>query len=151
MIKDLRIDNKPQRVFILKENEERAIYIPLNMLMRVHYQQLLEISERAKDSMLEEMRTTTMPNGINALVQFDSLIQVFEKSKGNPDEGTRTRKPNEPVPVEEKVKEEAVAATPQPIIVQIQQSDIEAATTPTKKAPAKRKAPAKKATPTAKK
>jgi hypothetical protein len=95
MKKDVRIDGRMQRVFVLAEESERLVYIPVKSLDKIHYDQLTEISEANPKNMLTEMSKTKLPNGRNALAVFDSLIQVMVKSSDT--EGERLRKPDEAV------------------------------------------------------
>jgi hypothetical protein len=95
MKKDIRIDGRLHRVFVLTENKDRLLYIPLKNLTKVHYDQLTKISESNPTQMLEEMRKTTLQNGRNALATFDSIIQVLVKESDT--EGTRLPKPEEAI------------------------------------------------------
>lgn len=92
-MKDIRIDNRMQRVFILKETDDRIVYIPVKALLRIDYDRLLKIEKDGKE-MLDTMSKATLDNGINALVQYDNLIQVMMKTKEGV--GQRLRKPDEP-------------------------------------------------------
>jgi len=93
-VKDIRIDGRMQRVFILKETETRVVYIPVKSLHRVDYERLKDLESRADaGKLLELMQKTTLGNGMNALVQFDNLIQVADLSGANV--GSRIRKPSE--------------------------------------------------------
>lgn len=114
MMKDIRIDGRLQRVFVLKETTERIVYIPLKTLHRVDYEALKEVSEKYGNEMMEGLKKTKLPNGRNALAQYDSIIQVSVK-KG--DDTNRLRKPEEAlVEVEiKKVVEEASQAVQNPV------------------------------------
>jgi hypothetical protein len=81
-MKDIRVNGKNIRVFVLKETSDRIVYIPLKTLHRVDYDRLLDIeSVAAKQStaMLDLMSTYKLDNGRNALVQYDKIIQVLKK------------------------------------------------------------------------
>lgn len=95
-MKNLIIDGRIQRVFVLLETDERIVYIPLNGIHRVDYRRLLDIEEKAgdKNDMLEIMKNYTIPeNNRNALVQFEGIIQVMKKNDNN--KGERVKKPDE--------------------------------------------------------
>ena len=94
MLKDIKIDNRTERVFVLTENAERVCYISLKTLHRIDYERLMEISKKFDDKMLEGMKDTTLSNGRNALRQYDNLIQVAQK--GDKNAASRIAKPNEP-------------------------------------------------------
>lgn len=104
-MRDIRVDGIFQRVFILKEDAERIVYIPIKLLHRTDYERLKMVEKAAgRGDMLEEMRKTKLDNGKNALVLYDSLIQVFEiKSTKGVATGERLRKPDEPAVKTEKV------------------------------------------------
>ena len=92
-MKDIRIDNRLQRVFVLRETKDRIVYIPVKTLHRVDYERLREIAERkTSDDMLTVMGEVTLSNGINALLQYDSLICVAIKGEDNT---TKILKPGE--------------------------------------------------------
>lgn len=92
-MKDIRVEGRLQRVFVLKETDERIVYVPLKSLTRKDYERLLDIEGKGGE-MLTEMRRTTLDNGRNALSQYDNIIQVVTKL--NEKEGVRLRKPDEP-------------------------------------------------------
>lgn len=94
-MKDIRIDNRSARVFVLKETDDRIVYIPLKVLHRVDYDRLLKIEQEAGDKMLERMSETVLDNGRNALVQYDGLIQVMKKNSETT--GERLKKPEESI------------------------------------------------------
>lgn len=95
MKKDIRIDGKLARVFVLAENDERLIYIPIKALTEVHYRQLTDISNAHPNGMLEAMRKAKLPNGRDALTVFDSIAQVLIKESANG--GNRLPKPEEAI------------------------------------------------------
>lgn len=81
-MKDIRVDGAFQRVFVLTESEDRIVYIPLKHLHRTDYDRLVAIEKAAgRGEMLTEMRKTVLDNGKNALVLYDSIIQVLKKNK----------------------------------------------------------------------
>lgn len=135
MKKDIRIDGKLARVFVLAENNERIVYIPIKALNRVHYDQLTDISNANPTNMLEEMRKTKLSNGRNALTVFDAITQVLIKETDK--EGSRLPKPDEAI-----LKMETQGQTSQPV----QQEAVPAHTTqPVAKKPAtQRKKPGTK-------
>lgn len=92
-MKDIRINGKLQRVFVLTESDSRYVYIPLKHLTRVDYTRLLDIENKGGD-MLTEMKKTKLDNGRNALAQYDSIIQVAIKETEKT--GSRLPKPDEP-------------------------------------------------------
>lgn len=92
-MKDIRVNGKLQRVFILTESDSRYVYIPLKHLTRVDYNRLLEIEGKGGD-MLTEMKKTKLDNGRNALAQYDSIIQVAIKETDK--QVMRVPKPDEP-------------------------------------------------------
>ena len=93
-MQDIRVDGRTQRVFVLKESDERIVYIPIKSLHRVDYDRLLDIEKAsAPGKMLDLMLKTTLNNGRNALVQYDSIIQVMFKTDEK--NGVRLRKPTE--------------------------------------------------------
>lgn len=75
-MKDIRIDGRMNRVFVLKDADERIIYIPIAMCHRVDYERFKEIAEINPGNMLDQMKRTKLSNGRNALTQYDSIIQV---------------------------------------------------------------------------
>lgn len=115
MMKDIRIDGRLQRVFVLKETNDRVVYISLRSLHRVDYDQLKDISEKYGKDMLEGMKKSKLLNGRNALVQYDDIIQVSLKSG---DDSQRMKKPVESlIAVESKnVAEKEVEVQQTPVI-----------------------------------
>lgn len=94
-MKDIRIDGRMQRVFVLKETDSRVVYIPVKSLHRVDYEFLTNAEKgvsRGTD-LLDILSEAKLSNGRNALVCYDKLIQVMVK---NGKEGSRLRKPDEP-------------------------------------------------------
>lgn len=94
-MKDIRINGRNQRVFVLKETDERVVYIPVKALHHVDYIRLKDIEAKG-GIMLDRMSETTLDNGRNALVQYDDLIQVLVKTGKNT--GERLLKPSEAIP-----------------------------------------------------
>lgn len=99
-MKDLKIDGRTQRVFVLREAEERIVYIPVRALHRVDYDRLKGIeATKTADDMLTVMSKTKLDNGINALVMYQNIIDVANLSKDQKQVATRVRKPTEAKPV----------------------------------------------------
>lgn len=92
-MEDLRINNKLQRVFVLKRSEESVVYIPVKALTRVDYDRLVGIEKKGGE-MLAQMRKETLDNGRNALALYDRVIQVLRLKDDKT--GTRLPKPDEP-------------------------------------------------------
>jgi len=96
-MRDVKINGKTQRVFVLAEGEDRLVYIPVKTLHRVDYTRLVDmenVSKKTKRSMLEVMKETKLDNGRNALVVYDNIIQVMIENEEN--KGVRIPKKNEP-------------------------------------------------------
>ena len=92
-MKDFRINGRLTRVFVLKEAKDRLVYISLKNIIRVDYDVLVGIeaaAARSKVDMLDYMTDYKLPNGMNALVVYDKVIQVMNK-----EDGSRLRKPDE--------------------------------------------------------
>lgn len=114
-MKDIRINGRMARVFVLKETKDRLVYIPLKNIHRVDYDRLLDIeaaATRANSDMLDVMSNYKLDNGRNALLQYDAIIQVMQKttSIGKIDVGERLQKPEEAViqmEIQAVVKEES--------------------------------------------
>ena len=113
-MKDVRIDGRLTRVFVLKESDDRLVYIPLKVLHRVDYDRLVAIENAVKGrsmSMLERMSEVKLDNGRNALTQYDNLIQVMNKTVVDGRiAGERLRKPGEPEDIASQQVVEPVAA-----------------------------------------
>lgn len=90
-MKDISIDGKIQRVYVLKQTGDRLVYIPLKDLHRVDYERLNELSEK-EGELLKVLSRTTLDNGMNALTQYEHLLQIVDIVDGK---GTRVRKPTE--------------------------------------------------------
>lgn len=76
-MKNIKINGLTRRVFVLKEADERIVYIPIKYLHRVDYDQLIEIQKEAPPGMmLEALKKVKLKNGRNALLQLDSVIHV---------------------------------------------------------------------------
>lgn len=101
-MKDVRINGRMARVFVLKETKDRLVYIPLKNIHRVDYDRLLDIeadATRTNSDMLDVMSNYKLDNGRNALLQYDAIIQVLQKttSIGKIAVGERLQKPEEAV------------------------------------------------------
>jgi hypothetical protein len=95
-MKDLTIDGKLQRVFVLAESDERIVYIPVKALNETDYERLVDLEKKNPRDLLGEMGKTTLSNGRNALSVYDSIIQVMEK---------KTEKAGQRIPKPEEIKE----------------------------------------------
>lgn len=95
-MKDLTIDGKLQRVFVLAESDERIVYIPVKALNETDYERLVDLEKKNPRDLLGEMGKTTLSNGRNALSVYDSIIQVMEK---------KTEKVGQRIPKPEEIKE----------------------------------------------
>lgn len=87
MLKDIRVDGRLHRVFVLMETGDRVVYIPLTSLTQVDYDRLTDISKQDPKNMLNTMSKSTLSNGRNMLALYDTLIQVMVKTG----EGVGTR------------------------------------------------------------
>lgn len=118
-MKDIRVDGRLQRVFILKETESHYVYITLKHLSRVDYNRLREIEEKGGE-MLNEMRKTKLDNGRNALALYDSIIQVSKKTGPN-NAAVRVRKPHETKP---ELTHQIEAAKQAAVVQQVQEQPV---------------------------
>lgn len=91
-MKDFNIDGKVQRVFVLTESESRVVYIPLKDLHRVDYERLLAF-DKEEGELMKVLARSVLDNGMNALTQFESLLQIMDVTANG--QGTRVRKPVE--------------------------------------------------------
>lgn len=91
-MKTLRIDGRLQKVFVLRETDDRLVYIPVKACFLIDYKKLLELENRGGD-ILKHMSNETLSNGRNMLVTMDSLIEVMHKKTDQ--DGDRLRKPEE--------------------------------------------------------
>lgn len=94
-MQDIRVNGRLQRVFVLKQTEDRVVYIPVKTLHRVDYDRLnkMEASKPNNLPLLDFMSKQKLDNGRLALVQFDKLIQVATlKDDGD---AVRLTKPDE--------------------------------------------------------
>lgn len=83
-MKDFKIDGRLQRVFVLRETDERVIYMPVRSLHRVDYERMVDLENKnksSKDDLLTIMADTRLDNGMNALVVYKNVIQVMEKGE----------------------------------------------------------------------
>lgn len=95
-MKDFNIDGKVQRVFVLTETTDRVVYIPLKDLHRVDYERL-EGFDKEEGELMKVLSRSTLDNGMNALTQFESLIQIMDLTPNG--DGVRVRKPSETINV----------------------------------------------------
>lgn len=113
-MKDLRIDGRMQRVFVLLETDERMVYIPVKSLHRVDYDFLIDLEDKWPRNMLEGLKKSKLPNGRNALVQYENIIQVLQfTGKGNE---VRIKKPHERQPEEVQPVQVEVVSAPTPTV-----------------------------------
>jgi hypothetical protein len=92
-MKNIKIDGRMTPVFVLKETDNRIVYIPVNHLHRVDYDRLKDIEKAGGNDMLAQMRRTKLSNGMNSLAAYDKVIQVADKANGN--NVARLKKPDE--------------------------------------------------------
>lgn len=94
-MQDIRVNGRLQRVFVLKQTDERVVYIPVKTLHRVDYDRLkkMEESKPANLPLLDFMSKQKLDNGRLALVQFDKLIQVATLDASG--DAVRLTKPDE--------------------------------------------------------
>lgn len=127
-MKDFTIDGKTQRVFVLTQSDTRVVYIPLKDLHRVDYDRLVEF-DKEEGELMKVLARSVLDNGMNALTQFESLLQIMDINADG--QGTRVRKPVElqsivssPNPTDQnstllailsKLTEVAVAPAPAPV------------------------------------
>ena len=139
-MKDISIDGKIQRVYVLKQTGDRLVYIPLKDLHRVDYERLNELSEK-EGELLKVLSRTTLDNGMNALTQYEHLLQIVDIVDGK---GTRVRKPTEVNPT----KVAQIQQDPNAMLLAILEKLTNAATNPApvvvQTAPAARKPAARK-------
>jgi len=111
-MKDIRINNKLNRVFVLKETDDRIVHIPLKSLHRVDYNRLVDIEKRTgKEDMLKVMSETTLDNGRNALDQYDAHIEIYVKHRQSNLQDPTSLEENAK-PAAEKAEEQAKAEAP---------------------------------------
>ncbi len=114
-MKDIIVDGRLQRVFVLTETDKRIVYISLKSIHEVDYFRLKEIEQKAgKVPMIEFMKDYKLDNGRNALKQYDELIQIADKNAADPKKGSRLRKPTEAFYKEEKKAPERKKPGPKP-------------------------------------
>lgn len=109
-MEDIRVDNKLQRVFVLRKTDDSIVYIPLTSLTYVDYKRLLDVEAQGGE-MLTQMRKETFDNGRNALALYDNVIEVVRLSDKKKGVGKRVLKPGETAPPE---PEQPVAQTTEP-------------------------------------
>lgn len=99
-MKNIKIDGRTQRVFVLKETEDSLVYIPVKALFLVDYERFRDMEEKGGE-LLKTMMNTTLDNGRNALVQYDNIIQVLRYVDGGKKTGVRLMKPSEVIAMAE--------------------------------------------------
>ena len=144
-MKDFIIDGKRQRVFVLKQTDDRVAYIPIKDLHRIDYERLNDLEKNLSgQEMLLAMSKKTFNNGVNALVQYEDIIQVMDV-KG--DVGIRVPRPTERKPT---VATKATSTNAQVMVEILQkltelavEKKEEPAPKPTRKAPVRKTAATK--------
>lgn len=107
-MEDIRVNNKLQRVFVLRKTDDSIVYIPLTSLTYVDYKRLLDVEAQGGE-MLTQMRKETFDNGRNALALYDNVIEVVRLTDKKKGVGKRVLKPGETAPTPE--PEQPVAQT----------------------------------------
>lgn len=74
--------NTRLRAFVLKDGPSAMIYIPIYKLAGVDYRRLQEIEQKGGE-MLTQMRDDIASNGVNTLVLYQNLIEVYYKPENN--------------------------------------------------------------------
>lgn len=95
------IDGRNQLVFILRETEDRLVYIPVKNLHRVDYERLkkAEAEKSKRVDLLEHLKDKKSDNGRNMLELYDSIMQVCHKADKT---HVRIHKPHESETAHEK-------------------------------------------------
>lgn len=94
MLKRFKIDGRMQEVFVLRETDSRVVYVPVKSMHRTDYERFKKMTSEKppRVDMLDYMSKTKLSNGMNALVQYDRLIQVANIHNNI---GTRVKKTEE--------------------------------------------------------
>ena len=71
-----------KRAFVLKDGPSAMIYIPISKLAGIDYHRLKDIEAKGGE-MLTAMRDNNASNGVNMLVLYQNLIEVFHKPEEN--------------------------------------------------------------------
>jgi DNA-binding protein H-NS len=94
MLKRFKIDGRMQEVFVLRQTENRIVYVPVKSMHRVDYERFKEMSAQKppRVDLLDYMAKYKLKNGVNALVQYDKIIHVANVHN---EIGTRVKKTEE--------------------------------------------------------
>lgn len=76
----VEIKGKPTLCYVIKRGEANDVVIPAHYCAPVDLRRLSEIEAKGGE-MLARMRDHTIDNGINALVQYESLFVIVPKPK----------------------------------------------------------------------
>jgi len=124
MLKRFKIDGRMQEVFTLRETDERIVYVPVKSMHRVDYDRFKEMigKKPPRVDLLDYMSKYKLSNGLNALVQYDSLIQVANVHNNS---ATRVKKTDEIIAsfehksqTEDRSKVAEAQQAPQPVVQQ---------------------------------
>ena len=77
-MKDIRIEGRTERCFILKDDQAATVVIPISKLMPVDFRRLRDIENKGGE-MLSKMRDETLDNGRNAIKQYEPLFTIVRK------------------------------------------------------------------------
>ena len=80
MLKEYLHNDQMKLCFVVKEGEAADIAIPVNSLAPVDYKRIVEMETRGGE-LMKVMRDTVLDNGMNALVQYQSLFITIPKPK----------------------------------------------------------------------
>lgn len=110
--KDIRINGRLARVWVLRETDERILYIPIKAQHRTDYTRFnkLAASTPHGSDLLNHMGKTKLDNGRNALALYDNVIQIANKHSES--EAVRIPRPDEP----ERAGQLQPTPAPQPVI-----------------------------------
>ncbi len=77
-MKDMKIDGRTERCFILKDDAAATIVIPISKLMPVDFRRLRDIENKGGE-MMQQMRDANLDNGRNAIKQYEPLFVIVRK------------------------------------------------------------------------
>ena len=102
MMKEYFVNNEQQLCFVVKEGDAVDIVLPMKYLANVDYRRVVGMEERGGE-LMKVMRETSLENGNNALVQFQTLFVQYKKpkvaqaaSEDNPEAKTATTSTDKP-------------------------------------------------------
>lgn len=114
-MQDIRIDGKLERVFMLRDEKDRMVFIRVKGIHRVDYERLKDMEKETSSNrdLLDVMKDTKLDNGRMALRQYDNIIQIANKQgeDRNTPLVSRVPKPEE-VPVEKREEPKFVDQKP---------------------------------------